>query len=258
MENSRISWCTHTFNAWLGCIEVSDGCRNCYARKLVENRMGKDAWGPKQTTPRIRTSSGYWKQPLKWNRDAIETGERPRVFCGSLMDAFEDHPDAESARPDLFKLIENTRQVIWMLLTKRSENISEMVPDRWLQSWPENVWPGVSAEDQKTFNERSRQLLRVPAGVRWISAEPLLATIDMRVYLKDVHKNGINWVIAGGESGPGHRPMQLDWVRSIRDQCVARSVPFHYKQYGGVHPGGQAVLDGREWREFPETVGVKS
>jgi protein gp37 len=257
-------------------------------------------WGVNGT--RVVASESYWKQPLKWNRDAVAAGERRRVFCASLADVFEDHPAIQPGwRYRLGNLILDTPNLDWLLLTKRPQNVIRMIPDFWatltgIPAMPKNVWLGVSCEDQKTADERIPLLLQTPAAVRFLSCEPLLGPIefsdvtnrsDAVRQLGKKSLDGIHWVIAGGESGHGARPMHPDWLRSLRDQCEAAGTAFFLKQWGEYvsawqvpkdqmafvagHPGtvlhkdgtqtiayrvgkkaAGHMLDGKEWHQFPE------
>lgn len=242
-KETEISWADATFNPWWGCIEVSPGCANCYAHTLA-SRWGFDVWGPAANTPRREMSEQYWRQPLAWNDAAAAAGKRVRVFCGSMCDVFEAHPQADALRPALWRLIARTPHLDWMLLTKRPENILAMSP--WTEPWPHNVWIGTSVEDQRRADERIPILLQVPARVRWLSCEPLLGPVDLwepRYKLPKLGKgsafnwgDGVHWVIAGGESGAKARPMHPDWARSLRDHCVAAGVAYHFKQWGEYVP----------------------
>ena len=271
-ETTDISWANSTFNPWIGCTRVSDGCRFCYAESL-STRYGWVKWGPGET--RKRTSAANWRKPLAWNRAALKAGVRHRVFCASLADVF-DHEAPTGARDDLWNLIRQCRELDWQLLTKRPENIAQYLPDDWGVGWP-HVWLGVSVESDK-YVSRIQTLRATPAAVRFVSVEPLLGPVDLdltRLSPRLTGVPGIDWVIAGGESGPGARPMHPDWARSIRDQCIAAGVSFHFKQFGEWVPfiggfgnehifeDGQAVLrvgkkdagrilDGQTWDQFPE------
>lgn len=223
----------------------------------MDKRFGKGQWGPQGT--RRRTSEAYWRKPLLWNsRQWMEcpacgwrgerdwtcpdcdrtptTPVRQRVFCASLADVFEDKEELEEWRSDLFRLILNTPNLDWLLLTKRPENVTSFVPYYWkTQGLPDNVWIGTSVENQETADQRIPHLLKIPARVRFLSMEPLLGPVDLyALFDKDgtVWSEGIDWVIVGGESGPNARPMHPDWVRSIRGQCQAAGVPFFFKQWG--------------------------
>jgi protein gp37 len=282
--NSSIEWTDHTFNPWWGCVKVSPGCQHCYAETLSK-RFGNDIWGPAKTTSRRVFGAKHWAEPFKWDAEAVQAGQRKRVFCASMADVFEAHPMLMDERAKLWVLIESTPNLDWLLLTKRPESIMYMIPDAWASGLPANVWVGTSVEDQQRADERIPELLRVPALVRFLSCEPLLGPLNLDHYLiddwtrigDDVHYHehpALHWVICGGESGPGARPMHPDWARGLRDQCVAAGVAYHFKQWGnwilrdspdaetgrafvnvGKHAAGR-LLDGRTWDELPEVHGV--
>lgn len=299
MQNSSIEWTDHTFNPWWGCQRVSPGCEHCYAETLA-HRYNFKVWGPAKTTERREMSANYWKQPIKWDKLAQVSG-RKRVFCASMADVFEDHPQIGDARVRLFNLIDQTPNLDWLLLTKRPQNIMPMMAD-WVNDFPQNIWIGTSCEDQQRADERIPHLLKVPAKVRFLSCEPLLGVLDLvsavstdvvdvtNMTLEQFRaarsgqraRQRIDWVICGGESGAGARPMHPDWARALRDQCVAAGVAYHFKQFGEYLPKGQGtvslteqqlfyreefingqgyyrvgkhdagrLLDGREWNELP-------
>ena len=272
MQNSAIEWTDHTFNPWWGCIKVSPGCEHCYADTLA-HRYGFDVWGPAKTTSRRMMSENYWRQPHKWNKEAAASGVRRRVFCASMADVFEEHPQVIDARARLFNLIEATPALDWLLLTKRPENINAMVP--WhggvgrYHGWPANVWIGTSVENQEQADKRIPHLLRVPAAVRFLSCEPLLGAVDLPwckwcggwgdhdCYAVDDDSPSIDWVIVGGESGHGARPMHPAWARGLRDQCQAAGVPFFFKQWGNHLHHTQAHLSPRVWTEDEARRGFK-
>lgn len=250
----------YTFNPWLGCTKVSDGCKHCYAESLMDHRYGKVKWGP--TGQRQRTSAANWRKPLQWNRQAEAQvsagGRRPRVFCASLADVFEDNLQLVEWRDELFTMIEKTPYLDWLLLTKRPHRIMEDVPAAWRRWFPDNVWLGTSIENQEAADQRIPELLSVPAKVRFLSCEPLLGEVSLRRWAPPSAgwaPSPIHWVIVGAESGHGARPMNLDWARSLRDQCQAASVSFFFKQ---MLVNGKKVglpeLDGCQWAEFPEVV----
>ena len=243
-ENSKIEWCDHTFNPWMGCTKVSKGCMNCYAERDMDHRWGKVEWGKRGT--RIRTGPKNWAKPVKWNKRAKENGKVELVFTASLADIFEDwqarHHDPyllDDWRGELFELMMNTPWLVWLVLTKRPENVLDMVPDIWKVEglWPQNVWIGFSAEDQSNFDFRIGPALMIPTPVLWISAEPLLGAISMDSYLE---YNEIQWVIAGGESGPGARPTWASWARLLKTQTWRHGIPFFFKQWGEWLPKSEA------------------
>jgi protein gp37 len=251
-ENSKIEWTDHTFNPWIGCVNVSPGCDHCYAEALSK-RTGLAQWG--KDTERHRTSTNYWKQPLKWELAASRMGARARVFCASLADVMEDRRDLDAVRSDLRALIESTPSLDWLLLTKRPQNFARLLPCAWLKNPQPNVWVMTTVESPEYF-WRIAELTSVPAVVHGLSIEPLLAPMPT---LQE-HLVGISWVIVGGESGPKARPMEAAWVRSIRDACQLTGTAFHFKQWGeysqnlvriGKKSAGR-LLDGREWNELPE------
>lgn len=245
-ENSEISWTDHTFNYWIGCTEVPDSpaCQGCYARDL-SNFHGWAKWGKGE--PRYLTSKSNRSKPFFWDKKAARLGIRYRVFCSSLSDIFDSEIRAEW-RADLFKIIANTPNLDWLILTKRPTNILKMLPDDWGEGYP-NVWLGTSVENQHWADRRIPALLGVRAKVRFLSCEPLTGHVCLNFLTgnyKDDAENkrrvfqtyidGIHWVIAGGFSGPLATPMHPEWVRSLRDQCVRAGVPFHFKQWGNWIP----------------------
>ena len=258
MENSKIEWTHHTFNPWIGCTKVSPGCLHCYAETLMDTRYGRVKWGKGQ--PRSRTAADNWRKPKQWNKIAgcFPANERPRVFCASLADWLDDEVPIEWLS-DLLELIAATPNLDWLLLTKRPENwyrrvslaVGEMA-ESWIDcidmpergTIPENVWIGTSAEDQTRWDERMPLLMDIPARVRFVSAEPLVGRIHMGEIRPD-------WLIVGGESGPGSRPMEREWVELLSDQCDDRTA-FHFKQWGGVDKKATGrLLNGRTWDELP-------
>jgi len=252
-SDTKIRWCDSTANFWLGCIEQSEGCRRCYARELVINRFGKNLWGPAKTTKRQRTKTP-WANARTWNRQAkdkpgILGRDRPRlVFVGSLMDIFEDHPDANDIRPEVWPLIRECDNLDFLLLTKRPENIGRMLPDDWGKGY-RNVWLGTSVEDAKVAN-RIGHLANVPARIRFISYEPALGKLAWHPTLEMYHDK-IHWIIYGGESGPNFREHDLDWARDMRDFCKTRAIAFFYKQAAGRFQGYMPTLDGKTIEQFP-------
>lgn len=242
-EGSIIAWTTHTFNPWMGCFKVSDGCKHCYADKLVTGRMGFQVWGPPATTPRRVTSSAIWAKPATWNRQAAKADEETFVFCASLCDVFEDHPTADETRPRLWEVIRSTPHLTWQLLTKRPDRIAAHLPADWGKGWP-HVWLGTSIEDMRVA-WRADYLRTIPAVVRFVSYEPALGPLD------DLNLAGLDWIIYGGESGPGYRPHDLAWPRVMRDRCAEADVAFFFKQSAAPRTEMGIRLDGELVRLWP-------
>lgn len=253
--NTAIEWCDHTFNPWEGCQKTGPGCDHCYA-ELRNARFGGGTapnFGP--GAPRRRTSAANWNLPKRWNAQAdaflAQHGRRQRVFCASLADVFDNAVDPQW-RADLFKLIVDTPNLDWLLLTKRIGNVARMIPFGWQDfRMPPNIWIGATIVNQAEADRDIPKLLAVPARVRFLSMEPLLGPVTLREVHSDMceidaltgdhgvlrplrgrSEAKVHWVIVGGESGPGARPMHPDWARSLRDQCKAAGVPFLFKQWG--------------------------
>jgi protein gp37 len=243
-ENSKIEWTDHTFNPWIGCQKVSPGCDHCYAEALMDTRWGKVQWGPHGE--RKRTSAANWKLPLRWAKAA--NGTRPRVFCASLADVFDNQAPQEW-RNDLFDLIAETPELDWLLLTKRPENAMKMLPRGWATGtyWL-NVWLGTTAENQEQADRRGRILREIPAAVRFLSCEPLLSDIAFETETL----MALDWIIVGGESGHGARMMQEWWAADIRKQCEAAGVYFFMKQMTNKKPIPPHLL----LREFPASAAI--
>lgn len=297
-QNSAIGWTTHTWNSWRGCVKVSDGCKFCYAESWSERNPGTfGIWG--KDGRRVVNAEGGWSQVLAWDRAAERLRERHRVFAFSMADICEDwggHPvDAKGniltisreggkvryvphtgsgvkitldhVRDRTFDLINNTPNLDWLLLTKRPENLESILP--WTAAhngeyrerfWP-NVWVGVSVENREQAAKRIPILNRIPAAVRFVSAEPLLEYVDFDAYMRgvcmecggsgeiyghyssptvgacrscnrkgtDESNLGLDWIIAGGESGHEARPFDLNWARRIVED---RNCPVYVKQMG--------------------------
>ena len=274
-QNSKIEWCNHTFNPWYGCTKVSAGCANCYAETMMDKRFKKVTWGKGQK--RILTDVANWKLPLRWDKKASTANfralakgfdnvskaftpewkdkrvkfNRPKVFCASLADVFDEEV-SDDWRYRLFALIQQTQNLDWLILTKRPKNALRFIReylDKIVGSKTIflNLWIGTSVENQAAADERIPLLLQLPAAKRFLSMEPLLGPVDFyktsaRMPVKDhPWRNApiltdIDWVIVGGESGKQARPMHPEWVRSIRDQCQAAKVKFFFKQWGEWYP----------------------
>ncbi len=268
--NTKIEWAHHTFNPWIGCSKVSTGCQNCYAEHFLDKRLHSVKWGDNGT--RVRTSEANWKKPLQWDKAAAAAGQRHRVFCASLADIFEDRAELEPWRQDLLELIYQTKNLDWLVLTKRPDFALEWLGGSSgaglaiLEDMP-HLWLGTSVENQEQADKRIDQLLQIPAQVRFLSIEPLLSSVDLSPWIpaganmpthfstytsekaqaqyfdglaRSIYISrleiGIDWVIVGGESGPNARPMHPNWARTLRDQCAAANIPFLFKQWGEFTP----------------------
>lgn len=246
MGKTSIAWADYTFNPWIGCSKVSDGCKNCYAEGLMDKRYKRVKWG--DSGKRKMTTLSYWKKPFGWNQYAIKTGKERRVFCGSLCDIFEGNPQLYSIRKELYKLIYATPNLTWMLLTKRLGNVMMHVPVGWWNQFPRNVWIGTSIESEKYREERMTQLAAIPACVKFVSVEPILGPINFTKADAKV----LDWVIVGGESGPNHREMNIEWAKDIKDWSVQNEVSFFFKQISGNKPGIKSGTEIDNYKEFPQ------
>ncbi|MEY2458164.1 MAG: hypothetical protein QOK06_3344 [Acidimicrobiaceae bacterium] len=241
-DGSSIEWTQATWNPTTGCDRVSVGCDNCYALTLSKRLKAMGA-AKYQTDGDPRTSGpGFGvavhpeslRVPYAWRQPRV-------VFVNSMSDLFHAKVPLRFVR-QVFEVIEDTPQHTYQLLTKRSARLRKLAPTL---RWPANLWMGVSVENAETMS-RIEDLRTVPAAVRFLSCEPLLGP------LPGMDLSGIGWVIAGGESGPGHRSMDPAWVMSVRDQCASASVPFFFKQWGGRTPKAAGrELDGVLWDEMP-------
>lgn len=231
-KNSRIEWTNHTFNPWWGCVKVSPACKHCYAESWAK-RVGQKVWGI--NADRRFFGDKHWAEPLKWNAVAEADGQRARVFCASMADVGEDRRDLDPHRERLWELIEATPYLDWLVLTKRPEVLIDLVP--WQGNWPANVWAGTTVESQEYAEERLPALAKIPAQVRFISAEPLLGPVDIKPWAESLH-----WVITGGESGPHARPSSPSWFKQLLNDCMAHDIPFHFKQWGDWAPGQGVAL----------------
>ncbi len=315
-DKSKIEWTDATWNPIRGCSRVSEGCRNCYAERQAARFSGRGQpyEGLAERVPVTKDTGGKFPQVLsepRWTgavrlaKDQLELPlhwQKPRkIFVCSMSDLFHEKvPDEWIDR--IFWIMEQVEWHTFQILTKRAQRMlawhrrwtggGKRFPQSATRSILPNVWLGVSVEDQKAADQRIPLLLQTPAAVRWVSYEPALGPLDLDGYLgrdirvaEDVTGDGLDWVVCGGESGPGARPMQPDWARSVRDQCKAAGVPFFFKQWGawawqsqitkplkvrdrtktldldqrslcqraiaiGKKAAGR-LLDGREWNEFP-------
>ena len=277
-DRSAIEWTDATWNPVTGCSHVSEGCRHCYAETL-SLRMGwsKKPWTAPNSAENVVLHPDRLDQPLRWRTPR-------RIFVNSMSDLFHEQiPDEFIDR--VFKRMQRARQHIFQILTKRPQRMRDylmsQVPVPWggfsfPEPWGKHIWMGVSVEDQRAADERIPLLVNTPAAVRFISAEPLLGPINLGVVGSGPWRNALtgcgyragphgiehmdqvrplDWVIVGGESGHGARPMDAAWARSIRDQCVAAGIPYFFKQWGGrAAKAGGRELDGRTWDEMPRKM----
>lgn len=254
-KDSAIEWTHHTFNPWWGCTKVSPGCKHCYAETWAK-RVGQQVWGAR--APRRELSEAYWRQPLAWNAQALRSGRRARVFCASMSDVFEDRRDLDAKRERLWRLIDETPQLDWLLLTKRPQSVDRLAP--YGERWPDNVWLGATAENQRWLDKRMHELQGQKARVLFLSCEPLLRALDLSPWIAAARAGAgrmVDWVIAGGESGHHARPMSPEWARSLRDQCVAAGIKFHFKQYGNWRPVTLRQVNGYETKTIALSTGEK-
>jgi protein gp37 len=242
-----IEWTEVTWNPTTGCDRISAGCDNCYALVLAKRlkAMGQPKY---QRDGDPRTSGPGFG--LTMHPDALRlpyTWGAPRVvFVNSMSDLFHARVPLDFTR-QVFSVIADTPQHTYQVLTKRSRRLRK-VADR--LEWPPNLWMGVSVENSRELH-RVDDLRTVPAAVRFLSCEPLIGPLD------DLDLRGIGWVIAGGESGPGRRPLDVSWVTAIRDRCVEAQIPFFFKQWGGRTPKeGGRELDGRRWDQMPALIAI--
>lgn len=230
MANARtsIEWTDRTWNPTTGCNKVSPGCKYCYAETITKRFPNHFVSGFEFSLHPERLD-----QPKQWKKPSM-------VFVNSMSDLFHEKMPFEFLT-SIFSVMEECTHHTFQVLTKRHERLVELAPSL---RWPKNVWMGVSVENQK-YAERVDYLRKVPAAVRFLSCEPLLGPLHLDL-------SGIHWVITGGESGPKRRPVEVEWVRDIRDQCIASGVPFFHKQWGGRNPKSKGrELDGRTYDEMP-------
>ena len=249
--NSSIEWTESTWNPVVGCTVVSPGCTNCYAMRLARRL---EAMGQSKYAGTTRVSGGRpkWNGVVRVDEESLKlpfawkTGRM--IFVNSMADLFHEAVPLEFIQR-VFTTMSETPQHTYQILTKRAERVEELSD---ALEWPRNVWMGVSVENAD-YQFRIDHLRRANAMVKFLSLEPLLGP------LAGLNTGEIDWVIAGGESGPGARPVSPEWVRSIRDQCVRDGVAFHFKQWGGMNKKKTGrTLDGRTWDQFPIPTDIKA
>jgi protein gp37 len=232
-DNSAIEWTDATWNPVTGCTKVSPGCKHCYAERLAHRLQA-------MRNPRYKNGFALTLQrdqltlPLRWRTPK-------RIFVNSMSDLFHESVPVDYIR-EVFETMTTADWHMFQVLTKRADRLAALAADL---PWPANVWQGVSVESAR-YTPRIASLRAVPAAIRFLSVEPLLGPI------RSLPLDGIDWVIVGGESGPGHRPVDPTWICQIRDQCIEAGVPFFFKQWGGRTPkSGGRILDGRLWEDMP-------
>ncbi len=238
MAHSAIEWTESTWNPLTGCTKISPGCKHCYAERMSKrlHAMGQPNYA---NGFMLTMHKAVLQKPLEWKTPQV-------IFVNSMSDLFHERVPVDFIQ-ETFDVMRRAHWHQFQILTKRSERLVEINP---LIEWPDNVWMGVSVENQN-YTFRIDHLRQTYAKVKFLSLEPLLgpiSTLDLQ---------GINWAIVGGESGPGARPIQEDWVKDIRDQCLVMRVPFFFKQWGGVRKKKAGrILEGRTWDEMPNFVPV--
>lgn len=232
MVSTGIEWTDETWNPVTGCTKISPGCANCYALEMTK-RFPKAFPNGFEVTQHV----DRLEKPLKWKKAR-------KIFVNSMSDLFHEEVDT-SFISKVVQTIERTPQHVYQILTKRPERMASLAD---ILPWHSNIWAGVSVE-LRQYKSRINLLRQVPVAVRFLSCEPLLG--DLQLKTEDL--DGIHWVIVGGESGANHRPIDPDWVRSIRDVCLETGTAFFFKQWGGRTPKvGGRLLDGVEWNQFPQ------
>jgi len=231
--NSKIEWTESTWNPVTGCTKISEGCRHCYAERLAKRLHAMK--NPRYENGfKVTLHSDLIDLPLKWKKGRV-------IFVNSMSDLFHEDVPFNFIEA-VFNTMARANHHVFQVLTKRSERMAKLAPE--LQ-WPDNVWMGVTVENQEAIN-RIYHLQETPAKVKFISAEPLIES------LPDLPLQALNWVIVGGESGPKARPIKQSWVTDIRNQCQQSKVPFFFKQWGGVNKKKNGrLLEGRTWDEAP-------
>lgn len=233
MGTSKIEWTEETWNPITGCTKCSDGCKNCYAEKFAQrlHAMGNKRY---KNEFQVTVHKDLFDRPLLWKKSRL-------VFVNSMSDIFHEDIE-ENDILELFKVMNDASWHTFQILTKRADRLVEMSSKI---KWSDNIWMGVSVENKKTL-ERCEKLKQTRAKVKFVSAEPLLESIS------DINLKGIDWLIVGGESGAGSRPMEVEWVRELRDKAEKTETAFFFKQWGGVRKKQNGcTLDGKEYKEYP-------
>jgi protein gp37 len=238
-----IAWTNETWNPVTGCSHVSEGCRNCYAEALsLRYGWSTKKWTAINSPENVILHPERLEKPLHWKKPKM-------IFVNSMSDLFHDLVPGEFVER-VFSIMGQADQHTYQVLTKRPRRMMEWCEAHYPQFDLPNIWLGTSVENQRAVDERLPYIKNTRAAIRFLSCEPLLEDIDLRLRENSLDP-GIDWVICGGESGPNFRPMDIAWARSLRDQCQDVGIPFFYKQGSARHPGQNNELDGRMWQEFP-------
>lgn len=248
-RETGISWTDHSFNPWWGCTAVSAGCDHCYA-EAFDKRTGGSHWGKGQ--PRRVFGKKHWAEPLTWNTSAMQAGKPALVFCASMADVMDDEAP-EGQRERLWALIDATPHLTWQLLTKRPQRYGRYLPAQFKHK---NVWLGTTTEDQPNYDLRWPLLFDATAIrglVSFVSYEPALGPLRLRHWANWLPA-GPDWLIFGGESGPGRRPMERQWLEDVKADCELTGTRLFVKQFSGATPAAGAKLIPPELliRTFPE------
>ncbi|MCK9264042.1 MAG: phage Gp37/Gp68 family protein [Deltaproteobacteria bacterium] len=237
-QNSSIEWTGATWNPVTGCSYISDGCRNCYARRMA---MRLHAMGNRRYVNgfNVTLHPDLLDTPLRWRTSKL-------IFVNSMSDLFHEDIPIEFIL-QVFTTIRQAKQHTFQVLTKRAERLHDLSDEL---DWPDNLWMGVTVESGK-YTNRIDLLRKVPAAVKFLSIEPMVGPVGK------LDLTSIDWVIVGGESGPGARPIEKIWVNNIKDQCIVGGVPFFFKQWGGVNKKKTGrLLDGKTWSQYPLSVNI--
>ncbi|HEG42434.1 MAG TPA: phage Gp37/Gp68 family protein [Phycisphaerales bacterium] len=234
MNKSKIEWTESTWNPVSGCSKISAGCLHCYAERMAKRlrAMGQKRY---RNGFEVTLHPEALDDPYSWKKGRV-------VFVNSMSDLFHEDIDVDFIK-QVFSVMNANQRHTFQVLTKRSDRLSEIAP---LLEWSDNIWMGVTIENND-YVHRADDLRKVDAAVRFLSLEPLLGA------LPDLDLSGIDWAIVGGESGPGARPIEAEWVREIREQCIGQDVEFFFKQWGGINKKKNGrLLDGKTWNGMPE------